>query len=729
MEWDRRMALDPKNVEETGMRTKTTNLNDELALVKYIFSDKTGTLTENCMRFIKVSINGTIYDRAGEGELLEALEAGENAQQIDEFLNNLAVCQSVVPEIKDDESIVYKAQSPDEEALCDGARTNGYTFCARTQTDVTVEIRGEQVYFDVLHEIQFSSARARMTVVARHPDGTYRVYTKGADSKMMPLISENTSADLRQKTLDDIEVFSREGLRTLIVAYRILTEEEYEEWAAMMHDAETDMSENRKKKLEDAAAAIERDLELLGCTAIEDKLQEEVPETIHNLLRANIKVWMITGDKQETAENIGFSCKLLKHHMELIRIIAKESEDAGDQLRAACESHLNRNTKKGQEQPLAVIIDGTTLEFALNEHKESFLEITSKCHSVICCRVSPLQKALIVKLMKEYTHDVCLSIGDGANDVSMIQEAHIGVGIFGKEGTQAARSSDYAIQEFRHLRRLLTVHGRYSYLRNSGLIQYSIYKNAAAFLVQFWFAFYCGYSATTIYDDWIITFFNIFFTAVPPFFYAIFEKDISEEIIEEYPETYKYVQAGNLFTYSSLCFWILLAIWHALVFFFAGAILLSTEPIIWSGHTFGLRFMGNMVSTIAIVTVLLKLATYTNLWNIPVFTGLFGSILCYLLIFLIESSIAPLFPRQYFMFFYVFSNPNFYLLFLLVVIICLTPDMFAQYIKRQFYPDDWQILQEAEHFKNIDKLKEDLRAVEKARNERQRVAAENIENA
>jgi len=716
MEWDRKMAVDPNNVEDTGMRTKTTNLNDELALVKYIFSDKTGTLTENCMEFIKVSIAGTMYDNAGTGELLEALERGENSESIDEFLNNLTVCQSVVPETKE-EGLVYKAQSPDEEALCDGARKNGYTFTGRTQTHVTVNIRGEDRDFELLHEIPFSSSRARMSVVVRHYDGTYRVYSKGADSKMLPRLSEHTEAGLRQKTMDDIEAFSKEGLRTLILAYKILSDEEFQQIDAQLREAQNDMSSQRETKLSAAADSVEIDLELLGCTAIEDKLQKEVPETIHNLLRANIKVWMITGDKQETAENIGHSCRLLKPNMELVRVIATKSEECGDILNSACVQHCD--DKKKQEQPLAVIIDGAALEFALNEHKERFLTLTSICHSVVCCRVSPLQKALIVKLMKEYTQEVCLSIGDGANDVGMIQEAHIGVGIFGKEGTQAARSSDYAIQEFRHLRRLLTVHGRYSYIRNSGLIQYSIYKNAAAFLVQFWFGFYCGYSATTIYDDWVVTFFNIFFTSIPPFFYAIFEKDISDEIIEEYPETFKYVQTGRLFTYSSLFYWVISAVWHALVFFFSGALILANEPFVYSGRTYGVKIMGNMVSTVAIVTVILKMATFQNLWNILVHVGIWGSIACYLMIFCIESLFPVLFPAQYLMFFYVFSNPNFWAMFILVVTVCLTPDVFAQYIKRQFYPDDWQILQEAEHFKNIQRVKEDLRAVEKARSKRQ----------
>ena len=166
------------------------------------------------------------------------------------------------------------------------------------------------------------------------------------------------------------------------------------------------------------------------------------------------------------------------------------------------------------------------------------------------------------------------------------------------------------------------------------------------------------------------------------------------------------------------------AIWHSLVFFFGGALILSKEPFISTGHTFGLKMMGNMVSTVAITTVVLKLATFLNMWNVLVFVGIFGSVACYLLVFLIESSSATLFPLQYFQFFYVFSNPNFYVMFLLVLIICLTPDVFGQYIKRQFYPDDWEILQEAEHFKNIERVKEDLRAVEKARSARQNIAKE-----
>ena len=537
MEWDKKMRVDPED-PESGMAVKTTNLNDELALVKYVFSDKTGTLTENRMEFQKVSINGVIYEQAGLGELKEELEAGgEENKAIYDFLVNLGTCHAVVPDVDDETGeISYKAQSPDEVALANGARINGVVFKARTQVDITAEILGEEYTFDVLNMLEFTSDRRRMSVILRMPEsmgGGIRIYTKGADSKVKELLAEH--GELEEKTYEDIEVFSNIGLRTLLLAYRDISEEEYNEWEPKFHAAEIAL-ENRDAEIDKVTEMIECKLHLQGATAIEDRLQDEVPETIHNLLRSGINVWVITGDKLETAKNIGYSCKLLKKDMTLLTCATTKEgltrESSYEILRSFVDMYCARPREKTDPE-LALIIDGDGLTFALAEHKELFLQITSLCQSVICCRVTPLQKAEVVKLIKINTHEVCLSIGDGANDVSMIQEAHIGIGIYGNEGTQAARSADYAIRQFRHLRRLITIHGRYSLLRNSNLIQYSIYKNAAAFLVQFWMAFYCGYSGQTIYDDWIITLFNISFTSVPPLFYAIFEKDIDEELIDQ----------------------------------------------------------------------------------------------------------------------------------------------------------------------------------------------------
>lgn len=189
--------------------------------------------------------------------------------------------------------------------------------------------------------------------------------------------------------------------------------------------------------------------------------------------------------------------------------------------------------ENGQNAELGMVIDGHSLGFALHDHTEEFLRLGRLCRSVICCRVTPLQKALVVRVVKQGEQKVSLAIGDGANDVSMIQEAHVGVGIFGKEGTQAARASDYAIHQFRYLRRLLCIHGRYSYLRVAGIIQYSFYKNMCFTLGLLWFSFINGFTGQTLYDAWVITLYNIVFTSVPPFLFGLFERDLNEDIITQ----------------------------------------------------------------------------------------------------------------------------------------------------------------------------------------------------
>nr|KAG5693727.1 hypothetical protein BaRGS_002110 [Batillaria attramentaria] len=232
---------------------------------------------------------------------------------------------------------------------------------------------------------------------------------------------------------------------------------------------------NVEKKLEEAAELIERNLVLLGATAIEDKLQDGVPETIYKMAMAGIKLWVLTGDKQETAINIGYSCQLLTQTMELI-IVNEHSLDATrDEL---VKRKADFGDALGKENDVGLIIDGESLKYALScDCRQDFLDIALSCRAVICCRVSPLQKAELVELVKRSQKAITLAIGDGANDVGMIQAAHVGVGISGLEGLQAACASDYAIAQFRFLQKLLLVHGAWSYSRLTKLILYSFYKN------------------------------------------------------------------------------------------------------------------------------------------------------------------------------------------------------------------------------------------------------------
>jgi len=322
------------------------------------------------------------------------------------------------------------------------------------------------------------------------------------------------------------------------------------------------------------------------------------------------------------------------------------------------------------------------------------VELVSICNSVICCRVNPTIKAKIVQLMQNYTQEVCLAIGDGANDVSMIQQASIGVGLIGLEGTQAARSADYAIYRFHHLQRLLAVHGRYSLIRNSALFHYSIYKNAAFALGQYWFAFFCGFSGQRIYNDWMMLFFNIFFTSVPTVFVAIFEKDLREDVLMAVPEAYQELKRGHLLNYKTTFWWFFNAVWHSLVIYFVVYIIFQNDVIWDSGKTAGLWSLGYYVQTFAVLVVLLKLALETKHWVIVTHIGIWGSIVCYFIVLWTQSLTYTLFAPEYFVFENASKSFNFVLMLFLILSICFTYDITIIWIHRNFFVLHSYILQE-----------------------------------
>lgn len=293
---------------------------------------------------------------------------------------------------------------------------------------------------------------------------------------------------LRKSTAEHLEMFAREGLRTLCVAERDLTEAQYEEWS-MEHDLAAQALQDREDRLEEVSDLIERDLLLLGGTAIEDRLQDGVPDTIALLGDAGIKLWVLTGDKVETAINIGFSCNLLSNDMDLI--VFDQQDGDLEAAAASLDEHLQTFNLTGSDEELtaarlnheppepthAVVIDGESLKLVLHDNlRQKFLLLCKQCRSVLCCRVSPAQKAAVVSLVKTGLDVMALSIGDGANDVAMIQEADVGVGIAGEEGRQAVMSADYAIGQFRFLQRLVLVHGRWSYTRLAEFLANFFYK-------------------------------------------------------------------------------------------------------------------------------------------------------------------------------------------------------------------------------------------------------------
>uniref|UniRef100_A0A8C1QL77 Phospholipid-transporting ATPase n=1 Tax=Cyprinus carpio TaxID=7962 RepID=A0A8C1QL77_CYPCA len=609
IDWDRKMY---HVKSDTPAQARTTTLNEELGQIKYIFSDKTGTLTQNIMTFNRCSINGKSYGKSSkkyvkvtktekidfswnsladskfcfhDHKLVEAVKSG--SPEVRAFFRLLALCHTVMAEEKTEGELFYQAQSPDEGALVTAARNFGFVFRSRTPETISLVEMGVPTTYELLAVLDFNNVRKRMSVIVRSPEGKLTLFCKGADTIIYERLHPSSSK-LMEVTTEHLNEYAGEGLRTLALAYKDLDEDEFEKWKERHHEASTSL-EDREAKLDTIYEEIEKDLLLLGASAVEDKLQDGVPQTIEQLAKADIKIWVLTGDKQETAENIGYSCNMLREEMKEIFIVAantaeevreelvnarkKMSPESGDEPPIEKSRLLGKKSQVVEDEKVdgeyGLVINGHSLAFALQKDMQlELLRTACMCQAVICCRVTPLQKAQVVELVKKHKKAVTLAIGDGANDVSMIKTAHIGVGISGQEGMQAVLSSDFSFAQFRYLQRLLLVHGRWSYLRMCKFLRYFFYKNFTFTFVHFWYGFFCGFSAQTVYDEWFITLYNLVYTALPVIGLSIFDQDVNDRWSFQYPQLYAPGQLNQYFSKMAFARILLHSCYSSLVLFF-----------------------------------------------------------------------------------------------------------------------------------------------------------------
>ncbi|KAM6236028.1 phospholipid-transporting ATPase IK [Porphyrio hochstetteri] len=690
--WDLEMYYAVKDIPA---KARSTSLNDQLGQIEYIFSDKTGTLTQNVMSFKKCCINGTIYGTGTghenkqppgsgltwrhHGEKLDLCDTAllEAAQQdsdpvLREFLRLLALCHTVMVEEKGDQ-LVYQAASPDEEALVLAARNLGYVFLARTQDTITISELGRKRTYKVLAMLDFNSDRKRMSVLVRDPQGMIRLYTKGADTVILERLQRRgPNETFTEMALDR---FAEETLRTLCLASKEVSEFEYSVWNRRHHEASV-LLQDRARELDKLYEEMEQNLQLLGATAIEDKLQDGVPETIQLLKLGNIKVWVLTGDKQETAMNVGYACKLLTDDMEILE--EKEiseileaywvsNNNLSDHGEAVCSGHLaQQHPEASCNRNRALIISGDFLDKILHPGEvlkgktgrlrrwlagcravdsqeqgspveKAFVDLATSCQAVICCRVTPKQKALIVQLVKKHKKVITLAIGDGANDVNMIKTADIGVGISGLEGLQAVQCSDYALAQFRFLQRLLLVHGRWAYLRICKFLRYFFYKTFAGLMAQLWFAFHNGFTAQPLYEGWFLALYNIFYTAYPVLSMGLLEQDVSAKKSLEFPELYVIGQQEKLFNYRVFSVTLLHGVSTSLASFYIA--LWAFEDHVGSKVVGDYESFAITVATSALLSVLVEIILDTKFWTVLSFLMVTASLLLFCLLSFLTQSI------------------------------------------------------------------------------------------
>lgn len=693
-----------------GTIVRNRQIPEELGRVEFLLCDKTGTLTRNEMIFKQLVTLDETYGPA-DGELIDeevgkyyglineevgrevgsefgTIEASrpENGfktqldmsprrtlskgrEQLIKSLQAMLLCNNVSPTVGGNERQL-QASSPDEISLVEFAESFGFEILSRKLEQIEVKTpSGEQIVYRILQNFPFSSDRKRMGIILRNQT-TQEIdfYVKGADSIMQRFLDEKAQIHVSEKS----NLLSSQGLRTLVLAMKRLTDAEYSQFRAKMIEAQSDLT--RRADLEEQViTSLEHGLTFLCVTGVEDLLQDKVKTTVASIREAGISVWLLTGDKLETAKCVAISTGFKNYNQRFHEILDSDVEKIQRRLR--------------EFNPInCLVVSGDCLEVILHNYSLAtmFFENAMSARSVVLCRCAPKQKAEVALALKNRYKKIVAAIGDGGNDVGMIQSASVGIGVEGREGMQASLASDYSITQFQHVIYLFLWHGRMSFVRSSKLAGLVIHRGFLFVTIQYLFMCVFSFITIRIYNSYLTMLYGTLFTNLIVFS-VIFDTDIPKHQTLNYPSLYRLVQHGQDSSPRAMLIWKLQAVYQ-------GAVIIL----------FSLAFFPNLhADTHTITFTALIFVEYLNVytvianWSKPMSLTLTVSILCYL---------ACLFPFRHYCDLVPMDRTTFAKIMLLVIVAWL-PMQILYLVQELCFPNPVQkLVQEAsiqEHRKRL----------------------------
>uniref|UniRef100_A0AAQ5XSY4 Phospholipid-transporting ATPase n=1 Tax=Amphiprion ocellaris TaxID=80972 RepID=A0AAQ5XSY4_AMPOC len=713
------MIMKDENIPGTVVRTST--IPEELGRLVYLLTDKTGrtnrTLTQNEMIFKRLHLGTVSYgtdtmdeiqshiiqsyaqvtSQPSNGSTNGATPSRKTqtsgpkvrksvSSRIHEAVKAIALCHNVTPVYEShggvngetesaeadqdfsDDNRTYQASSPDEVALVRWTESVGLTLVNRDLTSLQLKTPSGQILsFYILQIFPFTSESKRMGIIVREEStGDITFYMKGADVAMASIVQYNDWLE------EECGNMAREGLRTLVVAKKSLSEEQYQDFENRYNQAKLSIHD-RGLKVAAVVESLEREMELLCLTGVEDQLQADVRPTLELLRNAGIKIWMLTGDKLETATCIAKSSHLVSRnqHIHVFKPVSNRGE-----------AHLELNAFR-RKHDCALVISGDSLEVCLRYYEHEFVELACQCPAVVCCRCSPTQKAQIVRLLQQHTANRTCAIGDGGNDVSMIQAADCGIGIEGKEGKQASLAADFSITQFKHIGRLLMVHGRNSYKRSAALGQFVMHRGMIISTMQAVFSSIFYFASVPLYQGFLMVGYATIYTMFPVFS-LVLDQDVKPEMALLYPELYKDLTKGRSLSFKTFLIWVLISVYQGGILMYGALVLFESEFV----HVVAISF------TALILTELLMVALTIRTWHWLMVVAEFFSLGCYLasLAFLNEYfGIGRVSFGAFLDLSFITTWPFLWKVSAITLVSCL-PLYIIKYLKRKFSPPSYSKL-------------------------------------